>query len=144
MNTKTVRSGHLGGSNGNDTLTGIAQNGAGQIHVYSQAGNDTIHLDFANINSFSAGHHARGDGGSGLDDTSTNRGNDTFNFKNVHKVDGIVVGRIDDFDSSRDNLEINGFNITNSQLQSGSGTAGALSNMMPTRATTCQTNSNGF
>jgi Ca2+-binding RTX toxin-like protein len=127
MVNKTVTSGHLGGSNGNDTLTGIAQNGTGHIHVYSQAGNDTINLDFANINQFSAGHHARGDGSNGTDDTSTNRGNDSFNFKNVDKVDDIVVGRIEDFDSSRDNLEINGNNISNSQLQSGSGTTGGYS-----------------
>lgn len=127
MVTNTATSGHLGGSNGNDVLTGIAQNGTSQIHIYSQAGNDTINLDFSNINNFSAGHHARGDGSNGIDDTSTNRGNDTFNFKNVHKVDDIVVGRIEDFDSSRDNLEINGNNITLNQMKSGSGTTGGYS-----------------
>lgn len=127
MVTKTVTSGHLGGSNGNDVLTGIAQNGTGQIHAYSQAGNDTINLDFANITKFSAGHHARGDGSLGVDDTSTNRGDDTFNFKNVYRVDDIVVGRIEDFDTSRDTLEINGTDITLSQLQSGSGTTGGYS-----------------
>lgn len=127
MVTKSTNSGHLGGSNGADTLTGVAQPGTGQIHVYAQAGNDTINLDFANINKFSMGHHARGDGSLGPDDTSTNRGDDTFNFRNVHRVDHVVVGRIEDFDSSRDKLQINGNNITLSQLQSGSGTTGGYS-----------------
>ncbi|MEN9061862.1 calcium-binding protein [Ponticoccus litoralis] len=127
MVVRTVTTGHLGGSSGSDTLTGIAQNGFGQIHVYAQAGDDTIHLDFSNITGFSHGHHARGDGGNGADDTSTDRGSDIFNFRNIHKVDDIVVGRIEDFDSSRDTLSINGSPISLSQLQSGSGMTGGYS-----------------
>ena len=94
MVTTTVTSGRLSGTDGNDVLTGIAQRGTGQIHVYSMAGNDTINLDFSeNINRFSHGHHARGDGSS-----SENRGNDTFNFKNTHNVSNgdVVVGRLED------------------------------------------------
>lgn len=117
MVAKTVTSGRLGGSNGNDNLTGTAQNGTGQIHAYAKAGNDTLNLDFSNVYKYSHGHHARGD-----DDGSNSRGADTFNFKNLRKVDDIVVGRIDDFDSSRDSLSIDGSNISLNQLKNGSGT----------------------
>ena len=130
MVTKTVSGGYLSGSGGADNLTGIAQNGAGQIHVYAKAGDDTIKLDFSGITQYSSGHHARGDGSGGVDDTSTDRGSDTFNFTNVHRVDDIIVGRIEDFsprgngNSDGDHLEINGNAISLSQLQSGSGKTG--------------------
>lgn len=127
MVTNTVTSGHLGGSSEADILTGIAQNGTGQIHAYAQAGNDTINLDFNTITSFSHGHHVRGDGSDDLDDTSTDRGNDIFDFKNLHKVDAVIVGRIEDFDLSRDTLKVNGASITSAQLAAGSGTTGGYS-----------------
>lgn len=122
MVTQTVTSGMLNGSAGNDILTGIAQTGFGQIHAYAQAGNDTINLDFANITRFSHGHHVRGD-----DDASANRGNDIFNFQNLHNVDAVIVGRIEDFDPSRDTLSIQGASITAAQLAAGSGTTGGYS-----------------
>lgn len=124
MVTGSTTSGYLGGSDGIDTLTGTAQNGFGQIHIYSRPGNDTINLNFSSITSFSMGHHVRGDGSGGPDDTSTNRGTDTFNFQNLHRVDAVVVGRIEDFDASRDRLEISGRAITLSQLERGYGTTG--------------------
>ena len=127
MATRSTTSGHLGGTDGNDTLTGTAQNGTGQIHTYGRAGNDRIILNFSNITSFSHGHHVRGDGSNSVDDTSNNRGNDSFEFVNLHRVDAVVVGRIEDFDTSRDTIKINGGSVTNSQLQSGSGTTGGYS-----------------
>ena len=130
--TQTITSGYLSGSNGSDVLTGIAQNASStgaqsQIHIYGKAGNDTINLDFADITRFSHGHHVRGDGSGGVDDTSTNRGNDTFNFRNLYKVDHVVVGRIEDFDASRDSLSIDGNTISATELKSGSGTTGGYS-----------------
>lgn len=127
MAVRSTNGGYLGGTGGEDTLTGTAQNGTGQIHIYAKAGEDLLNLDFSNITSYSNGHHVRGDGSGGPDDTSTNRASDTFNFTNLHRVDDIVVGRIEDFDSSRDHLSINGSTITLSQLQSGSGTTGGYS-----------------
>jgi len=115
----TVTSGRLSGSDGNDVLTGVAQRGTGQIHAYAEAGNDSINLSFSNIDRFSHGHHARGDA-----DGSMNRGSDTFNFINLHEVDDVVVGRLEDFDPSRDTLSINGSAISLSQLGVGSGTTG--------------------
>lgn len=122
MVKKTTTNGHLGGTDGNDKLIGIAQNNAKQIHIYAKAGDDEVVLDFARITKHAAGHHARGDGSGGIDDTSTNRGKDKFNFVNLHRVENIVVGRIEDFDSSRDSIAIKGTNITNMQLRKGSGT----------------------
>jgi hypothetical protein len=94
--------GYLGGSNNVDVLTGVAQTGVGQIHIFAKSGNDTVNLKFANnINKFSSGHHVRGDGSSGIDDSSIDRGNDIFNFQDIGNVsDGdIIVGRIEDFDA---------------------------------------------
>lgn len=108
MVTRTVTSGRLGGTNNNDTLTGIAQNGLPQIHVYAMAGDDLINLDFSsNINKFSHGHHARGDG-----DGANSRGADTFNFRNTHNVSNgeVVVGRLEDFDG-RDRILLEGNEI---------------------------------
>ena len=127
MVTKIVTSGNLGGSTGNDNLTGIAQNGSGQIHAYARDGNDTINLDFARITKYSLGHHARGDGSQAGDDTSIIRGNDVFNFQNLQNVNSVIVGRIEDFDLSRDTLSISGVNITAAQLAAGSGTTDGYS-----------------
>lgn len=116
MVVKTVTQHRLDGSNGADVLTGIAQNGPGQIHIWPKAGNDIINLDFSNIDKFSHGQHARGD-----TDTSNNRGADRFNFQNLHRVDDIIVGRIEDFDLSRDSLSIDNVVISRAALESGSG-----------------------
>jgi len=123
----TVTSGRLDGGSGNDSLTGIAQNDTGQIHIYAKSGNDTLNIDFSDIIDFSHGQHVRGD-----NDGSTNRGIDIFNFRNLHKVDHVVVGRIEDFDPIRDHLSINRSDtspnqITLAQLESGSGTTGGYS-----------------
>lgn len=105
---RTVASGRLVGTSQNDVLTGVAQHGQGQIHVYAAGGSDVINLDFADaIDRFSHGHHARGDG-----DGSNDRGRDTFNFMNTHNVShgNIVVGRLEDLDS-RDRVLLEGKEI---------------------------------
>jgi len=96
MVEKTVTSGNLSGTNGDDILTGTAQNGTGQIHVYASGGGDVINLDFASsINGFLHGHHARGDG-----DGANNRGTDTFDFRLTSNIDAgeVIIGRLEDFD----------------------------------------------
>lgn len=83
------------------TRTHIAQNGTGQIHTFDASGgrdqNNWDNLQFSNITRFSHGHHAR-----------SGSGNDTVNFKNIHEVSSVIVGRIEDFDSQRDTLRIEG------------------------------------
>lgn len=90
-------SGRLAGTGSDDHLVGVAQSGKGQIHIYAQAGDDQIDLDFSeSITGFSHGHHARGDR-DGVED----RFSDTFNFVSLQHVGtgDIVVGRLEDFDS---------------------------------------------
>lgn len=79
-----------------------------QVHTYAGEGDDTTNMRFVNSNSadgFSFGHHVRGD-----NDSSTNQGNDVFNFANINNIPAgeIVIGRIEDFDASRDAITING------------------------------------
>lgn len=112
----------VSGKDFDDILTATLQNPGSngftnQVHVYAKAGNDTLNLDFASITNYAAGHHARGD-----TDKSNNRGADTFNFVNLDNIRNIVVGRLEDFDPSRDTLKIDGTAISLSQLQSGAGT----------------------
>lgn len=88
---------------GNDT---IVTNSSTQYHIYGGAADDTINLRFSGtISQYRKGHHARGD-----TDGSINRGEDVFNFRDVDSVvtGGVVVGRIEDFDYSRDTIEIDG------------------------------------
>lgn len=117
MVVRSTNRGDLSGGRGSDILTGIAQNGLGQIHIYAGRGDDLINLSFDGITDFSMGHHARGDA-----DRDTNRGADIFNFEALDAVTGIVVGRIEDFDPSRDSLAINGVTLLPEDLQSGAGT----------------------
>ena len=100
----------LFGGNGNDTLTSLAGgmalggngddvitasvSGVGQVHMWGQAGNDHLNLDMANA-SGTQGHHAYG--GSGAD---------TFEFINLAALDHLSIGRLDDFDPSRDHIKI--------------------------------------
>lgn len=111
--------GRLQSDEGNDEINAIAQRGTGQIHIYAGTGNDKLNLYFNAINSalnpssqgqivsqVSHGHHARG--GEGADD---------FHFRNTANVSHTVVGRIEDFDSSRDNFYIDGHYLNLNTLQ---------------------------
>ncbi len=85
---------------GNDIMNLAATSGLGQTHVWGGNGDDVINMSFANIAaSYSHGHHTRGDDGA-----------DTFNLTGINGVgEGeVVVGRIEDFDGSRDQILIGG------------------------------------
>ncbi|MEY8096918.1 calcium-binding protein [Falsihalocynthiibacter sp. S25ZX9] len=83
------------------TRTYVATDGKTQIHTYG-GGVDNIYdhwdnLEFSSITKFSHGHHARSGGGA-----------DTFNFQNINNVADVIVGRLEDFDASRDEIRIEG------------------------------------
>jgi Ca2+-binding RTX toxin-like protein len=136
---------------GNDTLSATATNGWGyghEIHTYAGAGDDVTYLDFGLITIFSAGHHARGgsrdamtygeqfntDDPFDLDDhiipvdAHTNsrvlsEGADTFVFQNLHNIQDVVVGRLEDLDHSQDQVYIGAVSPNNLiDFSSGSGT----------------------
>ena len=95
--------GMIRGGKGNDVFNLVAENGSSQIHAYDWQGDDVLNLRFHDITKFSNGHHVRGDAKGG-----SNRGNDVFNFMDLGQVHSTVVGRIEDFDASRDTIKIEG------------------------------------
>ncbi len=118
MVTVVVTEKKLAGSGQADNLTGIVNilhnEEGGQIHVYALGGDDVINLDFSNsgstevqnpISKFTHGHHVRAEASKG-----TNLGNDEIHFNNINNVvsGGVVVGRLEDFDSTRDDINIEG------------------------------------
>lgn len=131
MTTRT-HSGHgfkYSGTSSHDAFVALAA-GDGQVHAWGNNGDDLIYLDFApqgvgdaetGIASLTSqwwvgGHHVYGGRGSG------SAGADTFDFTNVHNVDGVTVGRVEDYDASRDKILIEGSEI---DLTEGEGVAGA-------------------
>ncbi|APE44477.1 hypothetical protein BOO69_14430 [Sulfitobacter alexandrii] len=87
--------GHLNGTHGDDTLTASVEE-FGQIHMRGDIGDDLFNLDLRN-NLGRHGHHVYG-----------GEGADTFNFTNVHMVDVPIVGRLNDFEPTRDTITIEG------------------------------------
>lgn len=85
--------GALFGGNGDDVLYG-GGDGKAQAHMYGGRGNDTFYLSTAD-RSAPHGEHVWGE-----------QGNDKFIFTNVEGSTERIVGRIDDFDSSRDEIWI--------------------------------------
>ncbi|MEP1330570.1 calcium-binding protein [Pseudophaeobacter sp.] len=91
-----------------------------QTHVYAGNGNDVINMYFGEGDRYRAtwnsqheeylGHHVRG-----------GSGDDVFNFASLFSVTGTVVGRVEDFDASRDVIEIEETAITPSELAQGYG-----------------------
>ncbi|SEO03058.1 calcium-binding protein [Palleronia pelagia] len=124
--------GYISGTRGDDAIDVIAEVSTAQIHAYAKAGRDLINIIFKPINQFAHAHHVRGDGTGGPDDSTTDRSADTFNFTNsaaessnsFENIDDVYVGRIEDFDASRDTLEIQGVTISLSELMIGFGTTG--------------------
>lgn len=103
------------GGSGNDTLVGSVP-GYGQIHMRAGDGDDLLILDVSNdtvpgggLYSYQ-GHHAYG-----------GRGSDRFEFTNVDNVHRAapVLGRIDDFDASRDSIWIDGQKLDFQSLPKG-------------------------
>lgn len=103
------------GGIGDDTYILTATNLRSQIHTYDDAGDDTFRLRFDNITGFSHGHHLRGEGRR-FNETEQGReeqgllplSSDTIIFEDFDQVSGTVVGRLEDFDASRDTIYIGG------------------------------------
>lgn len=94
------------GTDGNDKIDAVASSETGQVHIYAGAGDDQIDLRFGSDSDlFNKGHHVRGDRNG-----DANLGADTFNFVDTHEVTNgeIIVGRIEDFDASRDTIRLEG------------------------------------
>lgn len=99
-------------TNGNDVIHTTASAGTGQRHIFSKGGDDVLHMSFEQIDRFSHGHHVRGD----RTDQLARDGADTFNFMTLNNVRDVVVGRIEDFDASRDIIQINGVALDLTEL----------------------------
>lgn len=101
----TKGKGNANGGTGNDVYVLTAIRGTAQMHTYEDDGDDTYELGFEGINRYSYGHHIRGDA-DGTDYSTS----DTFKFVHIDEVasGAVIVGRIEDFDASRDVLEIEG------------------------------------
>lgn len=109
--------GGMFGKRGDDSFVATAQPGWGQIHVYGGPGDDHLTLGFAEgMAGFSHGHHVRGDA-----DGTTARGRDVFDFVGVGGLapGAVVVGRIEDFDASRDTLRLDGVPLALGDLPAG-------------------------
>ena len=120
------------GASGQVNLTGTGQDdeihahdyaAVRQTHVYAGDGDDDIYMYFGEGDRYRPnwasqhkeyqGHHVRGGSGS-----------DVFNFENLSSVTGTVIGRIEDFDASRDTIRIEGGQISSSDLAQGYGQTG--------------------
>jgi len=87
-----------------DGTTYLSSHEGSHIHVWAEAGDDTIHIAFENLGSYTKGHHVRGD----QKRFSEGLFHDDFVFQDLHEIHGgaIVVGRIEDYDGSRDHIFI--------------------------------------
>lgn len=84
------------------TISSISE--GSQIHVWGKAGHDTINIAFKNFGSYTKSHHVRGD----QERFSDGLFHDDFIFQDLHEIHSgaIVVGRIEDYDRSRDGIFI--------------------------------------
>ena len=103
--------GIFSGGDGNDTIDSTVGWSATQIHIYGGSGDDVLNMDMStrgnyNSNRYS-GHHVYGGTGA-----------DVFNFQTDSSSPERIVGRIDDFDASRDEIQLNGQTIDLSNLPS--------------------------
>lgn len=113
---------------GNDTLTltaGVGTTPEGipyQIHAWGEEGNDLFNLSFGAASTpggYRLGHHVRGDNEE-RDGNEITLGQDTFNFTNINNVQSgtVAVGRLEDFDASRDTIQIEGVAVDLNDLPS--------------------------
>lgn len=95
---------------GNDIINDYAPGGGEQIHSYAGAGNDTFNMYFTNITGYSHGHHNRGDNVEDANGNPVTLGSDSFNFMSTSNVGSgkTIVGRLEDYDVSRDTIRIDG------------------------------------
>ena len=93
--------GILSGDTGDDYLE-ARKTGYGQYHMFGGEGNDTLVMDVTNTGLYwgHQGHHAFG-----------RKGADKFVFTNIDSSIYNILGRIDDFDASRDSIWIDGQEI---------------------------------
>lgn len=108
---QSISSGGLHGTAQDDTLTAQVSRGSAnltnQIHVWGMGGTDRLVSDFSLMAgvgaSLTAGAHLRGDSVNAPDLYA-----DTFVFSNTAALTSgtIITGRIEDYDSSRDTIEI--------------------------------------
>ncbi|WP_158971206.1 calcium-binding protein [Chachezhania sediminis] len=72
-----------------------------QVHIYDtplyKDHDLLVRLDFSEVTRFSQGHHV-----------FTGAGNDIIDFQNFNSVDSVVVGRLNDFDPTRDQIALDG------------------------------------
>lgn len=119
--------GQIFGYGGDDELimvagTGVSENGLmHQIHGWGGEGDDTLRMlmpDSTEEGIF-FGHHVRGDQ-EAMDGEHVELGNDVFDFVDINNVGAgqIFVGRIDDFDASRDQIQIEGIPVDFANLPS--------------------------
>ena len=96
--------GPIVGTYGDDIFNLTATNSKDQFHPFGEWGDDTYNLGFSDISGFAHGHHVISDHFSDVNYS------DTFNFQNIEEVHdgGIVVGRLEDFDNTRDILKVEG------------------------------------
>lgn len=97
----TIDTLHAGTHNGNvveDSFT--IDRGFSQIHIFGGDLNNYINLKYDLIDIFSQGHHVR-----------SGDGRDTFNFTDTRNVQDTIVGRIEDFDNSRDRICVEGMEL---------------------------------
>jgi Ca2+-binding RTX toxin-like protein len=104
--------GMANGGVGNDEYHLTAMAGLGQYHTFEVGGSDTFNLKFDSITNFSHGHHIRGDKNG---ETSA----DIFDFQDTSQVSDVVVGRLEDFDPSRDKIAIEGNTLDLGNLPDG-------------------------
>lgn len=119
QNGETIVTVRNGSGDNYGTAAEIRNPDSSQIHVWGEAGDDTIEIAFNDITVFSKGHHVRGD----QKRFSGGLFADTFVFTDLHEVSNgaVITGRIEDFDPSRDTLRIGTDEI---DLFAGQGVAG--------------------
>ena len=122
ITTPTSASGqvNLTGTGQDDTINAHDYANVRQTHVYAGNGDDVINMYFGDGDRYRSdwihqhreyqGHHVRG-----------GNGHDVFNFDSLSSVTGTVIGRIEDFDLSRDVIQIEGASISASDLKQGYG-----------------------
>ncbi|WP_299284982.1 calcium-binding protein [uncultured Tateyamaria sp.] len=128
ITTPSNASGQIGltGTSHDDVIHAYDYASVRQTHVYAGSGNDVINMYFGDGEEYHPtwnnqpkeyhGHHVRG-----------GAGEDVFDFRSLGSVSGTVIGRIEDFDPSRDQIRIEGIEITANDLANGEGRTGAYS-----------------
>lgn len=96
----------VNGSSGADVINANRYASHGQTHVWAGRGEDTINMVFDTIDTYKKGHHVRGDQ-NGSDEQSK----DVYRFAGINNVSGTVVGRLENFDASRDEIWIEDYRL---------------------------------